>query len=145
MVDRYTKIVLTVIAACLLWLCATTSARPVEARQPTEPGAVPPGVQPVVIVGWGSSDPTGRVTLRMTGDGTARRTDSTVPVRADASIPVRLPYSADDPLVVRLSPQQVAPLAVSIAAVQRTGGPWDPIRADVEPAPPRLRPGGGDR
>ena len=55
-VDRYTKIVLTVIAGCLLWLCVMNTGLGVQAQQPPVPAAVGPArevaPQPVVIVGW---------------------------------------------------------------------------------------------
>ena len=48
MIDRYTKSVLTVVAACLVWLCVKnfTAVRPAVASTP----------QPVTIVGIGLPD-----------------------------------------------------------------------------------------
>jgi hypothetical protein len=57
--ESYTRFVLTVIAACLIYLCVKESAPPVSAQQgPTqvvitgiELGAVPKTVLPVAVVG----------------------------------------------------------------------------------------------
>jgi hypothetical protein len=60
MVDRYTRVVLTVIAACLVYLCLVVSraGTPLSA-QATPQGATRPGLSPgpaeVVIVGWRSA------------------------------------------------------------------------------------------
>ena len=126
-VDRYTKAVLTVIAASLLWLCALQAGRPVEAQQ--KPPEVAPGPpQPIVIVGWGTMDAEGRITLIRTPRGI---TDSNLPVKVTALPPgpvdVRLPYSDVQPLPVGVS--QVKPV-----------GPWEPLRVSVEDAPVRTRP-----
>jgi hypothetical protein len=143
-VDRYTKIVLTIIAVCLLWLSVMTTGRPAQAQSLTPMGSLPGGVQPVVIVGWGSMDQQGRVALRFISDNGVRRTDATLPVRADNALPVKLPYSADDPLPTRLNTQD-NPLSVSITAIRRGDGLWDPIRTQVEPANTRDKPGGGNK
>jgi len=50
--DPYTKTVLTVIAGCLLWLCAMQTGRPLAAQQALTLEKA--GPQPVVIVGWGT-------------------------------------------------------------------------------------------
>ena len=142
MVDRYTKAVLTVIAGCLLWICALTVGRPALAQQLTRVDPVPAGVQPVVIVGWGTLDQNGKVALQMVTEGGVRRTDATLAVRADSPLPVTLPYTPEAPLSVRLGVQQGSPMPVSIKSVEKGSGPWDPIRADVESGPVRPRPGG---
>ncbi|MGE0449976.1 MAG: hypothetical protein AB7Q29_10385 [Vicinamibacterales bacterium] len=52
--DRYTKAVLTVIAACLVYLCiAVTTGSPVSAQTD--------GPQRVIIVGWKEWGSSGRV------------------------------------------------------------------------------------
>ncbi len=141
MVDRYTKTVLTVIAACLLWLCAFTVGRPAQAQQLT-PLGLPPGVQPVVIVGSGSVDESGKISLRLVGDNGPRRTDPTMTIRSDNPLAVKLPYSPLDPLPARVTTAVENPLAVSISAITRSGT-WDAVRTQVEPASTRDRPGGG--
>ena len=49
--DAYTKAVLTVIAACLVWLCAMNVGRPLSAQQPMQLTGTTP--QPVVDRGLG--------------------------------------------------------------------------------------------
>jgi hypothetical protein len=60
--DVYLKAVLTVIAACLVWLCAMSTGRPLSAQQTQVLDAAP---QPVVIVGWGTLDAQGRTSVAM--------------------------------------------------------------------------------
>jgi hypothetical protein len=140
MVDRYTKAVLTVIAACLVWLCAMTAGRPVSAQA----NAVPQTVQPVILVGTGTVDRDGRVEIVYKRD--TRRTDPTVPVSAAQSLPVTLPYTAADPMPARVISSEKEPLAIEIASVRKSrNGAWEPLRAAVEDAALRPRPGGGDR
>ena len=129
-VDRYTKAVLTVIAAGLMWLCALHAGWPVQAQQrPPEVAAGPP--QPVVIVGWGTIDMDGHVALVRTSRGV---TDANLPVKVTALPPgpvdVRLPYSEAQPLPIGVT--QVKPAGV-----------WEPVRVSVEDAPVRTRPGRG--
>jgi hypothetical protein len=130
----YTRIVLTVIAACLLWLCALTAGWPVQAQQQTPPLAGE-RAQPVVVVGWGTLDNDGRISLRMNADRSRPATDPTVPVRV---IDYPMPPS---PVDVRLEYSEAHPLPTGISSINRTGT-WDPIRTAVEPESPRPRPGG---
>ena len=144
--DRYTKLMLTIIAGCLVWLCAMNVGRPAQAQQLTAmSAALPGGAQPVVIVGWGTMDMTGRIALQLMGNGNAARTDATVPVRADHPLSVTLPYTPDAPLPTKLSATHENPVPVEIAAVRKNGKGWEPIRTEVEPAPTRDKPGGGER
>ena len=130
-VDWYTRFVLTVIAACLLWLCALGSGRPVEAQQRTPPlSAERP--QPVVVVGWGTLDLDGKVNLTMNGGRTA--TDPQLPVRV-----VAYPMPSG-PVDVRLEYSEGHPLPVGLSSI-KPAGPWEPIRSAVEPEPMRPRPG----
>ena len=133
-VDRYTKCVLTVIAACLLWLCAMGSGSPLSAQSRVRlfPNA---DVQPVILVGTGTLDPAGTVTVNF-----VPRADSRL--ATDPTVPVTLPYSIAKPLPVDLPYSSPAPLPVEIASVKRTGD-WEPLRASVEDAPTRKLPGGG--
>jgi len=143
-VDRYTKIVLTVIAACLIWLCAMNTGRPVRAQQLTTiPATLPGGVQPVVVVGWGSMDMTGRIALNLTGPEGSQRTDTTLAVRADEMLRVALPYTPDNPLPARVTSTHDNPLPIEIAAIRKNATGWEPIHTVVEPAPTRGKPGGG--
>jgi hypothetical protein len=145
-IDRYTKLILTIIAACLVWLCAMSAGRPAQAQQLTAiPTPLPGGAQPVVIVGWGSMDMNGRVALQLTSRGETARTDATLPVRADRPLPVELPYTPDNPLPAKLPVSHDNPLSVEIAAIRKNAKGWEPIRTEVEPAPTRDKPGGGQR
>jgi hypothetical protein len=140
--DRYTKAVLTVIAGCLLWICAMGIAPRVDAHQAT--GPLPANVQPVVIVGTGSMDRAGKVEVSFTQDG-GRRTEATVPVwmpyTPSKPLPVSLPYTIASPLPAQVIPMG-GPLPVEVSAVSRTMS-WDPIRVRVEPGTQSARPGGG--
>jgi hypothetical protein len=131
-IDAYTKAVLTVIAACLLWLCAEP-ALTLRAQQRTPPLAAAPA-QPVVIVGWGTLDAEGRVKLTMNGDRANPLTDPNLPVKV---IGYPMPTRALD---VRLEYSESRPLPVGISSIKRTGD-WEPIRSAVEPEPVRPRPG----
>ena len=145
-VDRYTKFVLTVIAGCLLWICVMGSGLPLAAqgRSRTFPNA---DVQPVVLVGTGTLDQAGTVTVKFAQGADQRwATDPTVTVALPYStakpLPVSLPYSVSNPMPSQLSYTAAAPLPIEIAAVRKTGD-WEPIRASVEDAPTRKLPGGG--
>jgi hypothetical protein len=134
-VDRYTKAVLTVIAGCLLWICAMGAGPSLWAQ----PFRVMPNanVQPVVIVGTGTLDQAGTVTISYVRPPDGRP-------RTDPTVPVSLPYTLADPMPTRLTYSPEAPLAVEISAVKKTGE-WEPIRAKVEDAPAKPKPGGGER
>ena len=146
--DRYTKAVLTVIAGCLLWICAMGLGPSVSAQP--GPGAISnPSVQPVIIVGTGTLDQKGNIAVSY-----VRQPEG--PARTEPAIPVTLPYSPAKPLPVGLSynaanpmPAQLfytgaAPLPVEISSVRKVGE-WEPLRARVEDAPAKARPGGGER
>jgi hypothetical protein len=144
-IDRYTKAVLTVIAGCLLWLCAMGAGRPLAAQSATaDLSTFKNGVQPVVIVGTGSMDQSGNIALNIARDGGRTRTDPTLavalPYTKAKPMPVSLPYDSANPLPSSLSYSEQQPLAVQIAAVKKTGT-WEPIRAEVEDAPLRKKPG----
>ena len=140
MVDRYTKAVLTVIAGCLLWICAMGAAVPLTAQRgsvQTMPSAT---VQPVVIVGTGTLDQRGTVTVNFAQG----RTDPTLPVQlpytAAKPLPVSLPYTAASPMPAQLPYTANSPLAIEITAVKKVGE-WEPVRVRVEEAPTKTRPG----
>ena len=135
--DRYTKAVLTVIAGCLLWICAMGAGGAVQAQQTIrEAGPWSDRVQPVVIVGTGSMDAEGKIVINFTRQNGRQRTDPTVPVA--------LPYSASSPMPSQLFYTSAAPLPIEIAAVKKTGE-WEPLRAKVEDNPTKPRPGVGER
>jgi hypothetical protein len=134
-IDRYTKCVLTVIAACLLWICAMGIAPPVTAQVSTvDLKNMNTVAQPVILVGTGTMDQSGRISVNFLER--SRRTDPTVAVS--------LPYSVANPMPVQLPYTAATPIPVEITAVKKTGD-WEPIRASVEDAPTRPKPGGGGR
>ena len=137
-IDRYTKAVLTVIAGCLLWICAMGTG-PSLAAQPAY-GVIPnANVQPVIIVGTGTLDQRGAVTVNYV------RPPTGLP-RTDPTLAVTLPYTAAKPLPVGLPYTPDTPLPIEISAVRKTVD-WDPIRVRVEPAGLSAKPGigGGGR
>jgi hypothetical protein len=133
-IDRYTKVVLTIIAGCLLWICAMGAGPSLSAQRAS---VITNAVQPVVIVGTGTVDQQGTIVVNYIRPPDGR-------VRTDPTIPVTLPYTAADPIPARLMNLPDAPLAVEISSVRKTGD-WEPIRVRVEEAPPRPKPGGGGR
>jgi hypothetical protein len=131
--DIYTKVVLTFIALCLAWLCAMTTDWPLHAQ--SKPPMVASGpAQPVVIVGWGTVDAEGRVTLARTSDRANPTTDPNIPVKVIGyPVPTR-------PVEVRLDYSDTRPMPVGITQIRPTGE-WAPIRSSVEGEPVRPRPG----
>jgi hypothetical protein len=144
--DRYTKAILTVIAGCLLWMCVMHTGVPVRAQQNTmDLSKFNAAVQPVVVVGTGSIDQqTGAIAVNLVQDGGRRRTDPTLavalPYTRARPLPVSVPYDAANPLPTALPYSEQQPLAVQITAVKKAGT-WEPIRAEVEDAPVRKKPG----
>jgi hypothetical protein len=130
----YTRIVLTVIAACLVWLCAFTAGWPLQA-QPRTPPLAAERAQPVVVVGWGTLDTEGRITLTMNPDRSKSSTDPTLPVKV---VDYPMPPA---PVDVRLEYSEAHPLPTAISGIKRTGA-WDAVRTVVEPEGTRPRPGG---
>ena len=128
--DLYTKTVLTVIAGCLLWLCAMQTGRPLAAQQAPTLEKAP---QPVVIVGWGTLDEQGRVAVTMQQTRTGRRSDPNLPVTL-MSVPAA-------PIDVRLSYTDKEPMPVGLTKIKPVGE-WEPIRSAAEPEPTRPKPGG---
>ena len=146
-IDRYTKGVLTVIAGCLLWLCAMQAPGTVLAQQTTrEIGPWSQRVQPVVLVGVGAMDQAGKVMVYFTPHNGAQWTDPTVPVQLPYSsehpLPVGLPYSSSSPLPMSLTYMAGPPMPVEVTAVRKNGD-WEPFRVEVEPTQGRGKPGGG--
>ena len=137
--DAYTKAVLTVIAACLVWLCAMSTGRPLSAQQTPLLDGAP---QPVVIVGWGTLDAQGRTSVAMVQEGGTRRSDPNLPVKLVAvpagPLDVRLPRG---PVDVRLSYTDQSPMPVGVTRI-KPFAEWEPIRSAAEPEPTRSRPGG---
>lgn len=144
-VDRYTKAVLTVIAGCLLWICVMRMPGAVEAQQTAkELATVSHDVQPVVLVGIGAMDSSGKVMVYYTPHNGTQWTDPTVPVHASTPLPVSLPYTPANPLPAHLSYSETAPLPIELTSVKKVGE-WESVRTHVDPAPTRDKPGGGER
>src|SRR3954468_3551701 len=102
-VDRYTKILLTIIAGCLLWMCAMWAPSALQAQQMlTFQNGNGPAV-PVVIVGTGTLGRDGVVTVAYQGDHTVPTVPVTLPYSATNPMPTRLPYTADAPLAVEIA------------------------------------------
>src|SRR5256885_6205488 len=83
--DRYTRIILTIIAAALLYLCALASGDPAHA-QGGPIGSLSFGkvsAQPVVVVGWGTVRRDGEVIITTRQDPATRQfqTDPVMPVK----------------------------------------------------------------
>ena len=129
--DLYTKGVLTVIAGCLLWLCAMSAGSPLSAqRQGLDIPA--PSPQPVVIVGWGTLDDQGRARIAMEDSGRGRR--------SNPNIPITLTGVTAPPIDVKLHYTEQYPLPVGLTRI-KPAGEWEPIRSATEPDPGRPRPG----
>src|SRR5437868_2113431 len=94
-VDRYTKCVLTVIAGCLVWICVMGIAPPLAAQSGGTRVFQNADVQPVVIVGSGTLDQAGTVTVHYSHQEAGKWV-------TDPMLPVVLPYSAARPLAVSL-------------------------------------------
>jgi hypothetical protein len=127
--DTYTKAVLTLIAACLLWLCLISSGQPLQA-QPRQYSALP--AQPVVVVGWGRLNPDVPGGIELAWSDAGRRI-------ADPAVPIRPPA---DPNVrpVRVRIDAPAPLPVSLEGVKK-GASWDALRTAAENDPGSRVPG----
>lgn len=132
-VDTYTKAVLTVIAACLLWICARSAGVPLAA-QTAAPLLSPLPAQPVVVVGWGRLNPAAAGGVEIDwADAQRRISEISVPVRASSD-------PRFEPLRVRI--ENPGPWPVSVDGVRR-GAAWDALRTQVEPMPPQRAPGIG--
>jgi hypothetical protein len=122
---------LTVIAGCLLWLCAMNGGRPLSAQQPMKLEGTT--VQPVVVVGWGTFDEHGRTSVTMVDGRNGRQSDPSLPIKVVAMPP--------GPLSVQLPYTDHAPMPVGLTRIKPTAE-WEPIRNAAEPEPTRSKPGG---
>lgn len=134
--DRYTKVMLTIIAGALLYLCALASGESAFAQGGAigsmSLGRVKP--QPVVVVGWGTVRSDGEVMV------TTRQDPTTRTFQTDPTMPVKIQDVPEQPLTVRLAVTPQHPLPVGITGI-KAGTDWEPIRAKVEPAPMQTKPG----
>jgi hypothetical protein len=129
-VDRYTKTLLTVIAGCLVWLCAVGPPGPAHAQQPVPLQNTTGAAVPVVIVGTGSITRAGQLSVVFHGD------------HSDPTVPVALPYTPEHRLPTELPYTPSQPLPAEVVGV-RHGTQWDPLRVAVEDAALRAKPGIG--
>lgn len=133
--DNYTKAVLTVIAACLLWICFMLTGEPLKA-QAQQYSPLP--AQPVVVVGWGRLNPAAPDGLEIAWSDPGRKISET-------ALPIR--PSTDpkfDPLRVHV--EVPTPLPVSLEAVKKgREGAWDAVRTSPEPDSGSRLPGIRDR
>jgi hypothetical protein len=120
--DTYTKAVLTIIAGCLLWLCAISAGQPLKAQAQYSP--LP--AQPVVVVGWGRLNPGAPGGIEIAWSDSARKI-------AEPAVPIRPTTNPNfEPLRVRAD--VAAPIPVSLEAVKKgRGGAWDALRIATEP------------
>jgi len=122
--DTYTKAMLTIIAACLLWICANT-VQPVHAqRAPVQLLPVP--ATPVVVVGSGRLNPSvpGGVEINW-ADRDRHISEGSVPVHPDSD-------KKFEPMRVHV--ELTTPLPVSLESVKKgREGPWDALRTAAEP------------
>jgi hypothetical protein len=133
--DGYTRAVLTVIAAALIYIATMMSGVPAAAQAPFGAAQLSQSrPQPVVVVGWGK--------MRADGDievSTIR--DRRGVVTSDPNMPVKV-VGSDIPVAVTLGVTPEHPLPVGLTAVT-PGQDWEPIRTKVEPAPTQKVPGPG--
>jgi len=123
-IDAYTKTVLTIIAACLLWLCVMSAGQPVNAQPQQQYSPLP--AQPVVVVGWGRLNPAAPGGIELAWSDSARKiSEPAVPIR-----PATDPKL--DPLRVRVELSK--PIPVSLEEVRKgSGSAWEPLRTAAEP------------
>lgn len=112
-VDAYTKAVLTVIAACLLWICLN-GVTPVARAQ-----AARPAPAPVILV-----DEKGAPIYTSEGFRVSSGAKPLPVIVSNPSVPVEISNR---------------PINVAVQAIQR-GAAWDPIRVQVMREPPTLMP-----
>jgi hypothetical protein len=128
-VDRYTRLVLTVIAGSLLYLCLLQSGWSASAQglAPAGPNVLQPTKpQAVVIVGWGSLRSDGQVFL-----STVKEQNGVV--HSDPTLHMKIEQNPQQPLPVTLGVTPQHPLPVGINTI-KAGAEWEPIRTKSEPA-----------
>ena len=122
-IDTYTKTVLTIIAACLLWMCVNSTAQPLHAQRTPEQYSPLPA-QPVVVVGWGRLNPASPGGVEIAWSDPVRKI-------SEAAVPIRPSSDPNaDPVPVRVELQ--TPLPVSLEAVRKSKA-WDALRTSADP------------
>jgi hypothetical protein len=130
-IDTYTKTVLTIIAACLLWMCVNSTAQPLHAQRTTEQYSPLPA-QPVVVVGWGRLNPGVPGGMEIAWFDPVRKI-------SEPAVPIRPAIDPKfEPLRVRV--EVPTPLPVSLESVKRSGQ-WDALQTATDPDTGSARPG----
>jgi hypothetical protein len=141
--DRYTKVVLTVIAGALLYICAMMSGVPLSAQSTGWANLGSPGTpQAVYVVGWGTITK-GQLSISMVTDQNGTHTNPTLPMqlqRPQEPIPVALGYNTQNPMPVTLGSTLRSPLPVELSSI-KAGASWDLIRTRVEQSATERTPG----
>jgi hypothetical protein len=118
-VDAYTKAVLTVIAACLMWICLN-GVTPVASAQAGQVGqAARVGPTPVMLV-----DEKGAPIYTSEGFRVSTGIKALPVIVSNPSVPVEISNR---------------PINVAVQSIQR-GAAWDPIQVQVMREPPTLMP-----
>jgi hypothetical protein len=112
-IDLYTKVILTVIASCLLWDAVSRTTPQVSAQAPAPPPT------PVIIVDAQGMPLIGPLGLRVNA--------------GQQSLPVQV---TNQNLTVNVTNQ---PVPVALTAIEKRGS-WQPIPVDVTRQPPTLMP-----
>ena len=113
-IDLYTKTILTVIAACLVWMCVTRGI-PAASAQGQQ---LPPPARVMLVDQNGAPIPTAQGLRVNTGPEAVQVTI------ANQSLPVTV---------------ATRPLPVSLISIERQGS-WQPIAVDVMRSAPTLAP-----
>jgi hypothetical protein len=119
--DLYTKTVLTVIALCLVWMCANGATPVARAQGGTQPS-------PVVLV-----DEKGVPINTQQGLRVRLVNEQGVPIYTPQGLRVNL-GAQPQPVIVNN-----VPLPVSVRSIQQTAA-WDPVFVRVLREPPTLAP-----
>src|SRR4051812_36093774 len=131
-VDRYTKVVLTVIAGALVYIGLMLSGRAVAAQ--AQPDLLQASkAQPVILVGWGSIRSDGQISVTTVKDSAGA-------IRTDPTLSVKVQQLPQMPLAVTLGATAEHPLPVGITGI-RAMSDWDPIKVRPEGQTLQERPG----
>jgi hypothetical protein len=123
-VDRYTKVLLTIIAGALVYIAAMLSGEQAQAQATA--GEISTRPQPVVVVGWEARP---RV-LPVAIESTARPLPVAIQPMPQP-LPVTLSGAPSQPLPVTLSGTPSQPWPVTLTGI-RAGSEWDEIRVRAQ-------------
>jgi len=123
MTDRYTKTLLSIIAAALVYLCVVLTPLPgVSAQQPSARPGEPSGPTDVVIVGWRAPDGTAfpvavRNTVQVTSSQPLRITGAVTTERSDSELADRVVVVGWEPGATREKPARMRPISDTTAGL----------------------------